>query len=312
MRVGLMFPPDGDPAEVPALARQAEEQGFDYFCCGEHVFFHGPVTNAFVALSAAAGATERIRLLSALTVLPVYPAALAAKLVATLDRVSQGRFELGVGVGGEYPPEFEAVGIPVAERGRRADEALELFGRLFTGESVTFQGRFTTIDNLALRPLPIQHGGPPVWVGGRSESAMRRAARFGDVWMPYLVTPRRLAKSLTTVRERAAAHGRAAEAIRGAVFCWTTVDKDGDWARRTAIETISTTYAQDFTELADSHLVCGNVEQVVHRMGEYGEAGARDVVFAPACAATDRNRVIDTFVGEVLPVLRATDERGLG
>jgi probable F420-dependent oxidoreductase len=312
MRVGLMFPPDGDPAEVPALARRAEEQGFDYFCCGEHVFFHGPVTNAFVALAAAAGATERIRLLSALTVLPVYPAALAAKLVVTLDRVSQGRFDLGVGVGGEYPPEFQAVGVPVAERGRRTDEALELFGRLFTGESLNFQGSFTTIENLALRPPPNQHGGPPVWVGGRSEAAMRRAARFADVWMPYLVTPRRLAKSLATVRECAAAYGRAADAIRGAVFCWTTVDNDGDWARRTAIETISTTYAQDFTELADSHLVCGNAEQVVHRISEYGEAGARDVVFAPACAAADRERVIDTFVSEVLPVLRATDERGPG
>lgn len=312
MRVGLMFPPDGDPAEVPELARRAEEQDFDFFCCGEHVFFHGPVTNAFVALAAAAGATERIRLLSALTVLPVYPAALAAKLIATLDRVSRGRFELGVGVGGEYPPEFTAVGVPVGERGRRTDEALELFGRLFGGEPVSFRGTFTTIENLALRPPPVQRGGPPVWVGGRREPAMRRAARYGDVWLPYLVTPRRLTESLTTVRERAVVHGRAEDAVRGAVFCWTTVDEDGDWARRTAIETISTTYAQDFTGLADSHLVCGNVEQVVHRISEYAEAGAQDVVFAPACAAADRNRVIDTFVSEVLPVVHAIEERGLG
>jgi probable F420-dependent oxidoreductase len=311
MRVGLMFPPDGDPAEVPALARRAEKQGFDFFCCGEHVFFHGPVTNAFVALAAAAGATERIRLLSALTVLPMYPAALAAKLVATLDRVSQGRFELGIGVGGEYPPEFEAVGVPVGERGRRTDEALDVLEHLFTGEPVSFHGAFTMIENLALQPAPIRRGGPPVWVGGRRESAVRRAARYGDVWFPYLVTPKRLATTLTAVRELAGAHGRADDAVRGGIFCWTTVDTDGDWARRTAIETISATYDQDFTDLADSHLLCGNVEQVLQRIGEYAEAGAQDLVFAPACRTADRIRVIDTFVSEVLPVVGATDERGV-
>jgi probable F420-dependent oxidoreductase len=308
MRVGLMFPPDADPTQVPSFARRAEEQGFDFFCCGEHVFFHGPVTNAFVALAAAAGATERIRLLSALTVLPVYPAALAAKLIATLDRVSQGRFELGVGVGGEYPPEFDAVGVPVAERGRRTDEALEVLDRLFTGDSVSFHGRFTTIENQKLQPLPVQRPGPPVWVGGRTKPAMRRAARHGDVWLPYLVTPRRLADSLAGVREMAAQQGRPEGSVRGAVFCWSAVDVDGEWARRAAIDAVSTTYRQDFTDLADSYLVAGGVEQVVHRFREYAEAGAEYLIFAPACPAAHRDRVIDTFAAEVLPAVCATDQ----
>lgn len=309
MRVGLMFPPDADPALIPALARRAEEQGFDFFCCGEHVFFHGPITNAFVGLAAAAGATERIRLLSALTILPAYPAALAAKLIATLDRVSRGRFELGVGVGGEHPPEFEAVGVPVAERGRRTDEALEVLGRLFTGEPVTFRGRFTTIEAQTLQPAPVQRPGPPLWVGGRRRPAMRRAARHADVWLPYLVTPERLSQSLTEVRELAAQHGRAPDAVRGGVFCWSAVDADGDWARRAATASVSATYQQDFTELADSYLLCGNPEQVIHRLAEYAQAGVQDLVFAPACPAADRDRVIDTFAADVLPAIRTT-ERG--
>jgi probable F420-dependent oxidoreductase len=309
MRAGLMFSPDADPALIPEVARRAEELGFDFFCCGEHVFFHGPITNAFVGLAAAAGATERIRLLSALTILPAYPAALAAKLIATLDRVSHGRFELGVGVGGEHPPEFEAVGVPIAERGRRTNEALDLFGRLFTGEPVTFHGEFTTIEGQALQPVPVQRPGPPVWIGGRKAPAVRRAARYADVWLPYLVTPERLARSLAEIRELAVEQGRAADAVRGGVYCWSAVDADGAWARRTAIDAVSTTYRQDFTELADSYLVCGNPRQVIDRLTAYARAGAEDLVFAPACPADDRDRVVETFAAEVLPAIRTVDRR---
>ena len=93
-------------AAVAAEARAAEMAGDDGLAAGEHLFFHGPQPNGFVALAAAAGATERIGLLTSLTVLPPYPAALAVKLATTLDQVSGGRFDMGVGVGGEYPPEF--------------------------------------------------------------------------------------------------------------------------------------------------------------------------------------------------------------
>jgi probable F420-dependent oxidoreductase len=302
MRVGLMFPPGVDVARVPELARRAEQLGFDYFCCGEHVFFHGPITNAFVGLAAAAGATERIRLLSALTVLPVYPAALAAKLAATLDRVSGGRFEFGVGVGGEHPPEFAAVGVPVAERGRRADEALDVLAALFTGDPVTWDGEFTRIDGQALDPVPVQRPGPPIWIGGRKPAAVRRAAKHAAVWLPYLVTPDRLAASLAEVREQAVALGRAADAVRGAVFCWTAVDADDDRGRRMVLERVSATYRQDFTELADRYLLGGSPARVRDRLAEYAKAGAEDLVFAPACPAGDLDRVIDTFATEVLPV----------
>jgi alkanesulfonate monooxygenase SsuD/methylene tetrahydromethanopterin reductase-like flavin-dependent oxidoreductase (luciferase family) len=106
-----------DQQAVAAEARTAEDAGYDGVATGEHLFFHGPHANAFVALAAAAGATSRVRLLSSLTVLPLYPAALAAKLATTLDQVSGGRFDMGVGVGGEYPPEFEAAGVDVRQRG---------------------------------------------------------------------------------------------------------------------------------------------------------------------------------------------------
>jgi alkanesulfonate monooxygenase SsuD/methylene tetrahydromethanopterin reductase-like flavin-dependent oxidoreductase (luciferase family) len=163
VRAGIVLP--GDQRQVAAAARWAENLGFDLVACGEHLFFHARTPNAFVVLAAAAGATERIRLLSALTILPVYPAVLAAKLVATLDHVSNGRFDFGVGVGGEYPPEFAAAGIPVGERGARSDEALELILRLLSGGPVDFAGRWARVEQLSLNPPALQKPAPPVWVG---------------------------------------------------------------------------------------------------------------------------------------------------
>src|SRR6185295_15937044 len=166
------------------------------------------------------GATSEIRLLSSLTVLPLYPAALAAKLATTLDQVSNGRFDLGVGIGGEHPPEFVAAGAQVADRGARADEGLALLKALWSGQAVDFDGRFSRVPGLALAPGPVQPGGPPIWLGGRRTAAIRRAGRHADVWMPYMYTPEQLASSLVEVRRAAEEAGRDPSAVRGAVFCW--------------------------------------------------------------------------------------------
>ena len=162
LRAGLMLDPAGDPGGVAGAARWAEQAGFDLVTAGEHLFFHGPVSNAFITLAAAAAVTGRVRLVSSLTVLPVYPMVLAAKMAATLDQVSHGRFELGIGVGGEYPPEFAAAGASVAGRGARTDEALGVLIRLLSGETVTAAGQFGVLDGLRLDPPPVQRPRVPV------------------------------------------------------------------------------------------------------------------------------------------------------
>ena len=297
-----MVPPQIPLHRLVALARRAEEWGYDLLACGEHVFFHVPTTNAFVALAAAAGATSRIRLLSAVTVLPAYPAALAAKMAATLDGVSGGRLELGVGVGGEFPAELTACGVDPAERGARTDEALEQMALLFAGGPVRHDGRFATLAGVRLDPLPVQRPGPPVWVGGRRPAALRRAARFGDAWLPYMVTPEGLAAGLATTTALAGEHGRAAPA--GAVFLWSGVGRDGGAARAAALEFLAATYRQDFTGLAARYVPAGTPAEVTGRLREYGEAGARTVVFAPACADGDVERTAEEFAREVAPALR--------
>ncbi|MGK5114215.1 LLM class flavin-dependent oxidoreductase [Geodermatophilus sp. CPCC 205506] len=302
MRVVLTL--SSDQPAVAAEARAAEEAGYDGVATGEHLFFHGPVANGFVVLAAAAGATTRIRLLSSLTVVPLYPAALAAKLATTLDQVSGGRFDMGVGVGGEHPPEFVAAGADVAERGARADEALELFRALWQGGPVDFAGRFTRVPGLALDPGPVQPGGPPIWLGGRRPAAIRRAGRFGDVWMPYMYTPEQVARSLGEVRAAAEAAGRDPASVRGAVFCWGGVGEDAARSRRQVVDTVSTVYQQDFDPLADRYLLHGDPDRVAARAREYADAGAETLVFSPVGEGAERRQIVDLFTAQVLRRLR--------
>jgi probable F420-dependent oxidoreductase len=294
-----------DQREVVKEARTAEADGYDGIATGEHLFFHGPVSNGFVALAAAAGATDRIRLLSSLTLLPLYPAPLAAKLAATLDQVSNGRFDMGVGVGGEHPPEFVAAGVDVTQRGARADEALELITALWNGGAVDFDGRFNRVPGLALDPAPVQPGGPPIWLGGRRPAAIRRAGRFADVWMPYMYTPEQLATSLAEVREAAEAAGRDPAEIRGAVFCWGGTGENVAESRREVVEGVSAIYQQDFAELADRYLLYGDPERVAARAREYADAGADTLVFSPVGAGDRRTELVELFSTAVLPQLQS-------
>jgi probable F420-dependent oxidoreductase len=303
VRAGLVLDTAGEPGNTTDEARRAERLGYDVVAATEHVFFHGPVSNTFITLAAAAAVTERIRLLSAVTILPMYPMALAAKMTATLDRVSHGRFELGVGVGGEYPPEFAANGVSLAGRGARTDEALGVMLRLLAGERVTAEGTFGSLQDLHLDPLPVQQPHPPLWVGGRQGAAMRRAGRFADVWMPYMVSPKAFARSLAEVRTLAAQARRPETSVSGALFIWGSVDADPARARRETVETVSHVYNQDFGPLADRLLLHGDPDMVAARLADYHAAGVDTVIFSAACSTERRAAVTELFAVSVLPQL---------
>ena len=179
IEIGMVLQSASDIAEE---ARLLESWGCDYACAGEHVSFNVPVGNSFISLSVAAGATTKIRLMSTIVLTPLYPAALLAKLGATLHVASGGRYNLGIGVGGEMPTEFQACGVPVHERGARTNESLEIIRLLWSTNGARFDGRFNSFERVTIAP---RHDPPPaIWVSGRSDAAMRRAARFGDAWAP--------------------------------------------------------------------------------------------------------------------------------
>ena len=174
--------------------------------------------------------------------------------------------------------------------------------RLWAGGPVSFDGRFATVPDLELQPGPVHTGGPPVWVGGRSPAAVRRAGRFADVWLPYMYTPEQLARSLVDVREEAERAGRDPSTVRGAVLCWGAVSEDGAAARQDAIRGAGDVYQQDFSRLADRYLLSGTPEDVVARAVEYSDAGADWLIFAPV--EHRRSSVVPLFARDVLPHLQ--------
>ena len=263
--------------DIVAEARTAEAMGYDLVTAGEHVFFHGPTSNGLITLAAAAGATERIRLMSSITLVPLYPAALLAKQVATLDVISKGRFNLGVGVGGEFAKEFEACGVPVKERGVRTNETLEVMKRLWQEDDVHFDGRFTKLSGVTLQPKPVQKPHPPIWISGRSDAAIRRVARFGDGWLPYLYTPEMLEKSVAEIRER------TERAVQPGIFIFFAVHQDGQKGLAMATERLSRQYNQDFSKLVSKYALAGSVDDCVARLQEYVDAGARTVILSSVC-----------------------------
>jgi probable F420-dependent oxidoreductase len=290
--------------DVANRARRLEALGFDYVAVGEHVAFHTPTSNSFVSLAAAAAVTSTVRLLSSVTLLPLYPPPLVAKMGAALDVISGGRFSMGVGVGGENPAEFEACGVPLAERGARADEALAVISALWSGKPVDFAGRFTSFRGLRIDPAPVQRPRPPIWVSGRRAPARRRAARHGDGWMPYFVTPEQLRASYGEIAEACTALGRPVETVRRGVFLFVSCHRDREVARRRALERLGTQYAQDFEGILGKYAVLGTPDECQLRLKEFLDAGAESVFLSSACAddeAVEHERLV---ADEVISPLR--------
>jgi|DewCreStandDraft_2_1066082.scaffolds.fasta_scaffold01193_11 probable F420-dependent oxidoreductase len=296
-KVGIVFP-GGDPAEVEAL----EQLGYDSVWSGEHILYHGPTLDALVVLAAFAARSERLKVGSSVVLLPLRPPALVAKAAATLDILSGGRLILGVGVGGEYPPEFEALGIPLAERGARADEALRILKLLWAGEPVSFEGRFYRLPGVRLDPPPAQAGGPPVWVGGRSRAARRRAARLGDGWFPYLIDPdqyREGRREIEALRARAGREG----AFTWALLLFTRCDDDPAAARRIAVERLSRMYARPFNDLVDRYCAFGPPEACAERIRQFRAAGVEYFVLSPVAPPEELLPQAVRYATEVLPLL---------
>lgn len=289
---------------IADLAREAEDLGYDYVGTGEHVSFNVPVSNSMIALSVAAGATTRIKLINTIALVPLYPAALLAKMGAALDVASGGRFNFGVGVGGEFPAEFEACGVPVTERGARTNEALEVIRRLWTEERVTFSGRFNTLNGVSIAPQPLQKPHPPIWVSGRQEAAMKRVARYGDGWMPYMYTPEKLAESIETIARFRAETDRAADPVTAGQFLFFCVHADRDEAHRQAIARLSKQYAQDFSKLVGKYALAGNPDDCIARLQEYAAAGATTFFLNSSCDNDYIEENQRLLADEVLPALR--------
>ena len=293
---------------VPQLGRRSiadlEARPIDSLWVGGHIASRNPSPEAMMGVARLAALTERVQVGTSILLLPLYPPALVAKQTADLDRATDGRFILGIGVGGEYPAEFRACEIPLAERGRRTDEMIPLIRRFWTAEDITHQGRYYSMEDVRIHPAPVQPDGPPIVVAGRSEAAMRRAATLGDGWFPYLYSPRRYAASVETVRSAAEADGRDLSGFGWYVWVFVNINPDGEIAREQAARSIGGTYDQDFRQMLDRVAAAGTADEVLTKLKAFHDAGARHFVFSPATAGDDPTPVIDRLLGDVIPPLK--------
>jgi probable F420-dependent oxidoreductase len=289
---------------IPDFARKAESLGYDYLCSGEHMMFHGPVPNSLINLSVAAGATSKIKLMSTVVLLPLYTPMVVAKLTSVLDVASDGRYNMGIGIGGEFPKEFEACGVPVNQRGSRSNEALEVITKLWTEKNVTFEGRYSKFSGVTLDPHPAQKPHPPIWVAGRKEPAMLRAAKYADGWIPYMYTPEMLHESIEKINRFGKEAGRDMSKFRPGLFIFASVYPDRDEAREQAARALGKNYAQDFSKIAGRYTLYGNPEDCRKRLKEYVDAGAGTVLISWACRQTDIEQNMKLVAEEVAPAFR--------
>jgi len=295
---------------VPAIAemmdnvRRVERLGFDAIWSGDHIIMYSPIMDVMTVLASFAAITERVHIGTAVYLMPLRHPVATAKQVASLDVLSGGRFIFGVGVGGEIVREFAAVGVPLSERGRRTDEGLEILTRVLSQEHVTYEGRYYQLHDVTLEPRPQQRPYPPIWVGGRSDAALRRAARYASGWLGYLVSSNRLREAVHKLQEMAPTYGRQSTDIQGGMLLFTAIARDYETAKQMAIANLSRRYNQPFEHLVDRYCALGTPEQCLEKMQAYIDAGMANLALSFTCPADQVTEQIEWCAAEVLPRLR--------
>lgn len=261
------FPQAGPPPSAASLSRscrQAEAAGAAGLWACDHLYWHGPSLECMTALAVASAATERCLIGSCVLQLPLRRAPAVAKAAASLQQLSSGRFVLGVGVG-THAGEYQAAGVDFHRRGELLDAGLGELRAAWQEDDV--DSRY--------RQLPVP-ASLPVWVGGLSEAALRRAAD-NDGWVPLFVSPEDYGRGLRTVRERAERSGRDPATVSGAVVAFAAMGADHAQAGEAGLHWLSSLYGLPARAFA-RHLVAGEAGTVARRLARWVEHGAQHVV----------------------------------
>jgi len=303
-RIGFMTSV-ASPAAARATAEHADALGYDSLWVGDHVVFPVPILDPFLQLAQLAAYSPRLHFGTAVYLLPLRHPVPVAKQVATLDRLLEGRFSFGVGVGGEFPGEYAACGVPVTERGARLGEAIPLLRSLWSGKPVASEGPHYPLPETTMLPVPVQTGGPPIYCGGRSPAALRRIGRMGDGWISYVVTPEMYASSLARIAEAAEAEGRSLSRFGTGHLLFTYLADSYEAALDRATEHLSMRYAMDFRRAAAKYAALGTPAQVAERIEAFRAAGLRDLIVDVVGRPEERDEQLERFAREVRPLLAA-------
>jgi probable F420-dependent oxidoreductase len=290
--------------ELQTLVRQIDDCGYDSIWVADHIWYPAAILDPLLQLAQAAVVSRRLLLGVDVYLLPLRHPVPVAKMVATLDHLSEGRLIFGVGIGGEFPREYEACGVPVNERGPRLSEAIPLLRSLLRGETVEHQGGYyPSFSGLALQPPARQPGGPPIWVGGRADRALARTGRLADGWISYVVTPETFKTGLEKIAAAAEKAGRKIGRFGTGHLLFTRLDNSYEEALEAAAKTLTGRYGSDMRRAAERYGALGRPEQVAEKIRAFHAAGVRHLAIDLLGPYEERPAHIDRFAREVLPLL---------
>ncbi|OED39336.1 hypothetical protein AB833_15485 [Chromatiales bacterium (ex Bugula neritina AB1)] len=302
--VEVGFHIDGDVWEPEQITR-VEECGYDILTTGEHIVFFRPILDVVTVLAHAAAVTKRIKLLPSTLILPLRHPTIVAKELTSLDQLSKGRLIASIGIGGDYPREFHACGIPIKQRGRRANEALEIIRQYWTGETFSYDGKIFQLEDVDMSPMPVQKNGPPIWVCGRSDAAMKRAVKHGDGWQPYMYTAEQFRESVARISELASETGRVLPAeFAYTSFMYVSMHDDIQEARNRAIEQLTYRFNLPFEKIVDKYCAYGPAGKIIDELGQYVAAGANRLIVGLVMPEAERVDYLEKFATDILPALQ--------
>jgi len=299
MEFGICIPHYGKPVDVQGIlanVRHAEALGFASAWVTDHIIvprtmdliYRDNMLEPVALLSHVAALVPRVKLGTSVLILPYRHPVVLAKMLATIDHLSGGRLIVGVG-GGWMTEEFAALGTPFPERGKMSDEYLRLMREMWTHETVSFGGKYTAFQDMQVSPLPVQPH-LPIWVGGISARARRRAAELGDGWHATALTPEAFAEGARHLKglwKKAGRTGEPVLSMRAPLF----------------IEGVSADVLP-YGPRPGRDLLRGDVDTVTDRLRAYQAAGVRHLVFELSMQSFESSaRTMETFMSKIKPRL---------
>ena len=266
---------------------------------------------AFTSLSYLTGLVSDVRIGVACLVVPCRNPLYAAKQIATLDVLSGGRLDVGVGIGSPATiesREYEILGVNRRVRGKICDDYIGAMKSIWTTDPSSYHGSFVTFEDAEIFPKPLQKPHPPLWVGGWTEAAMKRSARLGDGWLPAWLTPKDLAVRYQKVKEMASAFGRSPDGIKLGLEVYVSIDQDSAKAKQDAVGTFQAsrgTYEREMTlEFLETVSLIGSPGEIREKIGAYVRAGVSHFELKFIYPTMDRHlEMMRLFAKEVLQKL---------
>ena len=300
MEFGICIPHYGKVIDVRKIienVQYAEKMGFDSVWVTDHIIvpttmdliYRDHMLEPVTVLSHVAGLVPRVKLGTSVLILPYRHPVVLAKMLATIDQLSGGRLIVGVG-GGWMTEEFAALGTPYAERGQVSDECLRVMRATWTQEAVSFSGQYTSFQEMKVSPLPAQQP-LPIWVGGVSPRARRRAAEFGDGWHATNLTPEAMADGVHHLKQ-----------------LWTKHERAGDPVISVRMPLFIEGVSQEVLAYAPRpgrDLLRGDIDTITTRLQAYQKAGTQHCVFELSLHSFESSaRTMETFMARIKPQLQ--------